>query len=70
MKTHPRTKFFTLYRRSYGDFDIAHDEPVAVSVDRENLIVAAANYNKARTADDLEKEIGFWVSNQATVTLL
>jgi hypothetical protein len=70
MKTQPRTKFFTLFRRTYGDFDIAHDEPVAVSVDRENLIVAAANANKARTADELDKEVGFWVSDRATVHLL
>lgn len=66
----PRTKFFTLFRRYYGDFDIAIDDPVAVSADREVLIVAAANANKARNEDERCLEVGFWVSNTATVILL
>ena len=66
----PRSKYFTLFRRSYGDFDIAHDEPVAFGLDRAVLLVAAAQANQRRTSEELEAEVGFWVSENATVVLL
>ena len=64
------TKLYVMYRRSYGDFDIAQDHPLAVSTDKENLDVYAANLNKQRTQTDLDNEIGFWVGNKPEVILL
>lgn len=63
-------KLFVLYRRHYGDFDIAQDIPVAVSSDQVNLVVFAANLNSKRTQADLDAEIGFWVGDSPEVILL
>jgi hypothetical protein len=64
------TKLFVLYRRSYGDFDIRHDDPIAASSIKEHLKIEAASKNDRRTPEEIKREVEFWVSPKADLRLL
>jgi hypothetical protein len=63
-------KLFALYRRSYGDFDVPFDVPVAVSASRETLKIECDWRNTTRTKEELDAEVGFYVSNKKEIKLL
>lgn len=64
------TKLFVLYKRTYGDFDISHDEPVYASSTKEHLKIECAFLNDRRSKDDLDKEVEYWTSDKAILRLL
>lgn len=64
------TKLFVMYRRQYGDFDIAQDIPVAASSIKEHLKIECAHKNATLSKEDERKEVRFWVSDKAELRLL
>jgi hypothetical protein len=64
------TKLFALYKRSYGDFDIARHDTVAVSDTKEHLKIECAALNARRTEADLLNEVEYSVSDKREVRLL
>lgn len=63
-------KLFALYRRRFGDFDIAQDVPVAVSANKETLKIECDWRNSKRTKEELDAEVGYFVSNNKEIKLL
>jgi hypothetical protein len=63
-------KMFALYRRSYGDFDVPFDVPVAVSINKETLKIECDWRNTKRTKEELDAEVGYFVSNNKEIKLL
>jgi len=64
-KTH-----YILYRRQFGDFDIAIDIPIAASATKEHLKIECAYKNDNRTPKELADEVGFWVSDKPEIAIV
>lgn len=63
-------KMYALYRRNYVDFDMARDVPIAVSSVHERLLMECEVRNAARTKEELDAEVGYFVSNKKEIKVL
>lgn len=65
-----RKTHYILYRRQYGDFDIAHDIPFAASSTKEHLKIECAHRNSILTEQEQKDEVSFWVSNKPELAIV
>lgn len=64
------TKLYVLFKRTYGDFDIAHDEPVAVSQDMTPLLEEMKTLASRLTPAQKEAEVSYWVDPKTRVRVI
>lgn len=65
-----KLRAYSLYKRSFGDFDIEQQDTICVSPDRELLVLRCIELNAKRTSEDLKREIEFIVSDKRNVQIL
>jgi hypothetical protein len=58
---------YALYKRWYGDFDIRHDDVVAVSGTKELLKIECASLIDKRTQEEIENEVEYYVSDKRVI---
>lgn len=59
---HYGEKVHVLSKRTYGDFDMAYDEPVAVSSNKAALETLADELNSKLTAEEIRREVEYRVT--------